>query len=194
VWTDTSSNYTRDTEDMAIAPDGTIWVGDIGDNDENRDKGVVLWKLPANATTASSGKATMYRLRYADKPHDAEALVIAGDGTPVIVTKGRSGGIGVYVPSGPLEANKTGELKRVGDVKTAHTGTSGGPVGPLSGSFVTGGANSPDGKRVALRTYTDAYEWDVTGGDVAGAITQGQPRITPLKDEPFGESIAYTRD
>ena len=48
--------------------------------------------------------------------------------------------------------------------------------------------------RVALRTYTAAYEWDVPDGDVVKAITTATPRITPLPDEPQGESIAYTAD
>jgi hypothetical protein len=47
---------------------------------------------------------------------------------------------------------------------------------------------------VVLRTYADAFEWDVVGGDVAKAITTGKPRITPLPNEPQGESITYSRD
>jgi hypothetical protein len=59
---------------------------------------------------------------------------------------------------------------------------------------ITGGANSPDGSKVVLRTYTDAFEFDVTDGDVVAAITTGTPRVTPLPDEPYGESITYTPD
>ena len=60
--------------------------------------------------------------------------------------------------------------------------------------MVTGAAISPDRTRVALRTYTAAYEWDVPDGDVVKAITTGTPRLTPLPDEPQGEAIAYTVD
>jgi hypothetical protein len=42
-----------------------------------------------------------------------------------------------------------------------------------------------------LRSYSDAYEWDVPDGDVVAAITTTKPRITPLPGEPQGESIAY---
>src|SRR5207237_1393187 len=59
---------------------------------------------------------------------------------------------------------------------------------------VTGAANSHDGKHVAIRTYSDAYEWGVTNGDVVGAITRGTPKITPLPNEPQGSAIAYSRD
>ena len=60
--------------------------------------------------------------------------------------------------------------------------------------MVTGAATSPDRKRVALRTYTTAYEWDVPDGDVVKAITTSTPRVTELPNEPQGESIAYTVD
>ena len=52
---------------------------------------------------------------------------------------------------------------------------------------------SPDGTRIVLRTYADAFEWDVPDGDIVTAVTTGKPRVTPLADE-FGESIAYTPD
>src|SRR5262249_27433396 len=45
-----------------------------------------------------------------------------------------------------------------------------------------------------LRTYSDAYEWKVTAGNVVAAITKGTPTITPLANEEQGKSIAYTRD
>ena len=44
---------------------------------------------------------------------------------------------------------------------------------------MTGAANSHDGKHVAVRTFSDAYEWSVTNGDVVGALTTGTPKITP---------------
>lgn len=34
----------RDTEDLAVGADGTVWVADIGDNDRTRST-VALWKL-----------------------------------------------------------------------------------------------------------------------------------------------------
>src|SRR3954447_10768970 len=58
----------RDTEDMGLAGDGTLWVADIGDNDSNRDS-IGLWRLPAGAR-----KPQLFRLKYPDGPHDAEAL------------------------------------------------------------------------------------------------------------------------
>src|SRR5262249_14060429 len=67
-------------------------------------------------------------------------------------------------------------------------------LGPTGQILVTGAAQSPDRKRAMLRTYSDAYEWDVPDGDVVKAITTTEPRITPLPNEPHGESITYSSD
>jgi hypothetical protein len=70
------------------------------------------------------------------------------------------------------------------------TGTPGGPVGRAGELMVTGGAVSADGQRIALRTYTDAYVWPLTGSDVAGALS-GSPVRVPLPEAPQGEAIAF---
>ncbi|MFI6072624.1 hypothetical protein ACIA5C_13640 [Actinoplanes sp. NPDC051343] len=75
----------RDTEDLGIARDGTLWVADIGDNDAERGT-VALWRLAPGAKAP-----VLYRLSYPDGAHDAEALLLAPSGTPVIVTKSVSG-------------------------------------------------------------------------------------------------------
>ena len=69
-----------DPEDLALGADGTVWLADTGDNDGNRPT-VALLALRADGTTS------VYRLTYPDGPHDAEALLLAPDGTPYLVTK-----------------------------------------------------------------------------------------------------------
>jgi hypothetical protein len=184
-----SGNGARDTEDLAIAKDGTIWVADIGDNPVDAQRqNVALWKLPPNGSTT-----TLYRLTFpAGEAHDAEALLLAADDTPIIVTKDPAASSKLYTPTGPLSATKAVPMKKVGEFKPSRTGS--GSLSLLHQLMVTGGANSPDRSKVALRTYTDVYEWDVPDGDVVKAITEGEPRITPLVDDEFGESIAYAAD
>ncbi|MBF9133884.1 hypothetical protein I0C86_33855 [Plantactinospora sp. S1510] len=176
----------RDTEDLARAPDGTVWVADIGDNGQSRQS-VALWKLAPNGRSP-----VLHRLSYPDGPHDAEAFLLSGDGTPIIVTKD-PGTPGLYVPTGPLRAGATVPMAKVGEFTLPRSGTSN-PFYSFGTRLVTGAALAPDGSRAVLRTYADAFEFDVTGGDVAGAITRGVPRITPLPDEPQGESITYGAD
>lgn len=181
----------RDPEDVALAPDGTVWVADIGDNvtAESRRQTVALWSLPAE------GPPIVHRLAYPDGPHDAEALIFGADGVPIVVTKEVSGTAGLYRPIAALEARSTTgvAMKRVGAF-TPHSTGENNLLGALGEVVITGAATSPDRRRVALRTYTAAYEWDVPDGDVVKAITTTTPRLTALPDEPQGEAIAYSAD
>jgi hypothetical protein len=176
----------RDTEDLGIARDGTLWVADIGDNDAERST-VGLWRLAPGAKAP-----VLYRLSYPDGAHDAEALLLAPSGKPIIVTKSVAAG-GVYVPAGPLAAGRTTPLRREGDVALPMTTTSN-PFSFAGRLVITGGAVSPDGRFAVLRTYADAFEFDVSGGDVVAAVTTGRARPVAMPDEPQGESVAYTAD
>ncbi|MCY1143151.1 hypothetical protein OWR29_34580 [Actinoplanes sp. Pm04-4] len=176
----------RDTEDLGRAADGTLWVADIGDNSESRST-VALWRLAPGAKTP-----TLYRLTYPDGAHDAEAVLIAPDGAPVIVTK--SGGTaGLYEPAGALKRGGTTPMRKAGEVTVPLTSTSN-PFSFLGRAVVTGGATSPEGRHVVLRTYADAFEYDVPDGDVIKALTTGKPKQIALPDEPQGESVTYSAD
>ncbi|MFF3855383.1 hypothetical protein [Micromonospora sp. NPDC002575] len=176
----------RDTEDLAVGADGTIWVADIGDNDRAR-RTVALWRLPPGAA-----RPVLHRMTYPDGAHDAEALLVDGAGRPVIVTK-QGGSAGLYRPAAPLRADRTVPLARVGQVRLPST-TTRNPYSFLGRRVVTGGASAPDGRRVVLRTYADAFEFDVADGDLVAALTTGRPRSVALPDEPQGESVSYSPD
>ncbi|MFJ8580011.1 hypothetical protein [Micromonospora sp. NPDC093277] len=176
----------RDTEDLALGPDGTIWIADVGDNRRSRET-IGVWRL-----APGGARPLLHRLTYPDGPHDAEALLLTADGRPLIVTK-QGGAAGIYAPTRELVPGGTVPMERRGQVRLPGTNTSN-PFGFLGRAVVTGAATAPDGRRVVLRTYADAFEFDVPDGDVVGALTSGTPRIIPLPDEPQGESIAYTPD
>jgi hypothetical protein len=187
-----SGNGPRDTEDMVLSPDGeTLWIADIGDNGLQRDT-IALWSMPADG----SARPRIHRLSYPNgERHDAEALLLNGDGTPIILTKEVGAPAGIYTPAAPLKAdNVTGvPLQRVGQLTAPPSTTSASAFARLGRGTIDGGAIAPGGGRVALRTYTDALEWTVSGGDVLAAI-QRTPRVTPLPDEPLGEAITYSSD
>jgi hypothetical protein len=172
-----------DPEDLALGADGTIWLADTGDNNHTRET-VALIGLRAD------GSSTLTRLTYPDGARDAEALLLAPDGTPYVVTKEVLGASGVYRPDAPLVDGGTVPMTRVLDLGFTLTGTPGGPVGRAGQLMVTGGAVSADGRRIALRTYTDAYVWPLDGSDVVGALS-GAPVRVPLPDSPQGEAIAF---
>ena len=175
-----------DPEDLALAVDGTIWLADTGDNTGTRAT-VALLALHAD------GRSSVHRLAYPDGPRDVEALLLAPDGTPYLATKEVLGASAVYRPVSPLVEDGTVGLTEVGGVDLVLTGTPGGPVGRAGQLMVTGGAVSPDERHVALRTYTDAYVWPLTGSDVAGALA-GEPRRIALPEAAQGEAVSFTGD
>ncbi|WP_433830688.1 hypothetical protein ACQP2E_11510 [Actinoplanes sp. CA-015351] len=176
----------RDTEDLARGPDQTVWVGDIGDNSGSRET-IGLWRLSLGAKSPK-----LFRLSYPDGAHDAEALLISGDGTPVVITKDPVTA-GIYVPDGELRSGKATPLRRAGDFGIPVTSTSN-PFGFPGRLVITGAAVNAGRTRAVLRTYSDAFEFDVTQGDVVAALTGGSSRTVALPDEPQGESIAYSAD
>lgn len=174
-----------DVEDLARSADGTLWVGDTGDNSGRRET-VALHKLRPD------GVSTLYRLTYPDGRHNAEALLLAPDGTPYIITKSLAAA-GVYRPVGDLASPGPTPLEKVASVRLDMTDTLGGPVGSVGSTFVTGAAFNQDGTVLAIRTYTDAYLYPAPDGDVAAALRQEPVRI-PLPGEPQGEAIAFVPD
>ncbi|MFE9654729.1 hypothetical protein [Micromonospora sp. NPDC006431] len=183
-----------DTEDLALGPDGkTLWIADTGDNvtSKTRRERVAVWSMPLDG----SKRPVLHRLSYPGKePHDAEALLIGDDNLPLIITKETSGKSEIFTPEAKLKSGDTDPvpMKKVGEVTLPKTGTES-KMGAPGRLLVTGAARSPDGTKVVLRTYADAFEFDVAGGDIVKAITTGKPRVTPLADL-FGEAISYTPD
>jgi len=177
-------------QDLAMDKNGALWVADTGDDPANPTRQTIaLWKVPSK-----TGKMTLYHFSYpGGKAQNTQAMVLNGDGTPIFINKVSSGPASVYVPSAPLSTSGTVPLKLAGQFTPEQTGTAT-KFGLAGQNWVTGGANSPDGSKVVIRTYSDAYEFDVKNGDVVAAITKGTPRITPLPDDAQGEAIAYTPD
>lgn len=175
-----------DPEDLAVGPDGTVWLADTGDNTGTRET-VALIALRPDGSTA------VHRLTYPDGPHDAEALLLAPDGTPYVVTKEVLGSSDVFRPVAALEPNGTVGLVEVASVDLTLTGTPGGPVGRAGQLLVTGGAVAADGHALALRTYTDAYVWPLAGSDVVAALGSRPVRVA-LPESPQGEAVSFSAD
>ncbi|GAA4791632.1 hypothetical protein GCM10023200_28640 [Actinomycetospora chlora] len=169
----------RDVEDLARTPDGTLWLADTGDNDRRRATVAVLRLLP-------DGGEQVVRYTYTDGPHDAESLLVAADGRPVVVTKDLGGRSGVYV-------GDDGVLRRAGEVVVP-----GEALTTFGSGTYTGGAISADGRVVALRTYADAWLFPAPGGtttaeDVVTALRAAPVRV-PLPGEVQGEALAFAPD
>lgn len=196
-----------DWEDIARGPDeqgrSSLWLGDIGDNAMMRSA-VVVYRVPEpevdparDGVEVTTPPPAAFVLRYEDTPHDAETLLVHPvTGRLFVVTKTYVGQASLYAAPEQLSTREPNELTRVADLVFTPTGTPGAPqFGPGANLATTGGDISPSGDRVAVRTYTDLYEWELPDGDVAAALQPTRPRVrTPLPATVQGEAAAYSRD
>ena len=137
-----SSESVADVEALAPGPGGVLWVGDIGDNNRNRDSIDVYQVRGLGAATSGDKQvdAAKFALVYPDSPHDAETLLVHPDtGRLYVVTKEITGG-SVYAAPRTLDEGSTNRLRQVGQVP----------------GLVTDGSFRPDGEQVMLRSYGGA--------------------------------------
>jgi hypothetical protein len=159
----------RDWEALAPGPDGTLWVGDIGDNGAWWDEIWVYRVVEPWTLRDADVEWTRYRLRYADGNRNAEALLVdPRTGRLYVVSKEDSRG-GVYVAPPELRTGGVNELRRIADAPAE----------------VTDGAFLPDGGRVVLRGYFSATVFDREWRAV---------RSLSVPVQRQGESLAATRD
>lgn len=158
-----------DWEDMAAGPDHTLWFGDIGDNAAKRDEISVIRVREPRELRSRAVRGKVFRFRYADGPHNAEALMVRPHSGRVYVVTKTPDGAGIYRAPKDLSGTAVNVLTRIAPVP-----------------FVVSGADfAPDGRHFILRTYNDAYLYGRFGG---------RPRTVPLPDEPQGEAIGFTRN
>jgi hypothetical protein len=161
-----------DWEDMALGPcpvaskpaaPACLYLADTGDNLERRPF-VTLYVIPepeppahAGDTLRTTGAAAVLSLRYPDGAHDVEGIYVSPRDTAVyLVSKGarRGSAIRLYrVDRGAWSPrDSTRELAVASLVQTLDIT----PI-PEAGRVVTGAAVRPNGRVVAVRTYTEIY-------------------------------------
>jgi hypothetical protein len=193
-----------DWEDLAVAPDEagrpSLWIADTGANAGARTE-LRLYRVPipelpaydgpsASAPVVRTAAAVVWRLTYPGGVTDTEALAVEPrTHRAYLTTKSALGRSTVYrVPERPDPA-RVQRAEAVGQVSLHTTGTPGGPVPPIGQVTVTGAALSAGGSVLVLRTYTDAYFWRVTDGDVATALKAAAIHLA-LPPQPQGEGVA----
>ena len=131
-----------------------LYIGDTGDNSERR-RSVTLYRVPEPdpLSPPRDGKAresAKIQVEYPDRAHDVEALYVEPDGSVILMTKGRSGGVLTYrVPPEAWALNSISKALRVDSLPIQANY-------PL-GRVVTDAAISPDGRLVAVRTYRELW-------------------------------------
>ncbi|RCK70830.1 hypothetical protein DT076_05450 [Desertihabitans brevis] len=142
-----------------------LYLGDIGDNDREREF-VTVYRV-ADPEPGTTPTYNAWDLEYADgEAHDAEAMVVLPSGRVLLVTKEQEGGI--WATSGTLSGQQVNTLERVADAP----------------SFVTDATLLSDG-RIAVRSYVSVTVLDEDYETEASAAL-------PLQQQ--GESITEALD
>jgi hypothetical protein len=163
----------RDWEAVAAGRDDrgrpALFAGDIGDNNGVWPEIAVYRVTEPAVLRDATVPAVRYRLRYADGPHNAEALLVDPQSNRLYVaTKAESGG-GLYRAPARLDPAGVNALQRIARVP---------PV-------VTDGAFLPGGRGFVLRDYQQAHLYAGPGRRVGSFDL-------PLQLQ--GESLAVTAD
>lgn len=161
------SDSPLDVEALAPAPDGSIWVGDIGDNFEARSTiGVAKVPLAPGERTVDP---VIHDLAYPDGAHNAETMLLAPDGRLLIATKELFGAT-LYAAPKKLDPEGVNELSVLGSV-----------VG-----VTTDGAFWPDNDHFIVRTYPAAVVYAWPSLEMLGTFD--------LPDQQIGEGLGVDPD
>lgn len=177
-----------DWEDMALGPcpppvlrrrqtRQCIYLADTGDNVEGRPS-VRVYAVPEpkapigpGDTLRTTAAPAILRLRYPDGSHDVEAIYVSPrDSALYLVSKGRGGRIKLYRVA-PSQWNESEIPVVAAAVQTLDIRPS-----PEAGRVITGAGIRPDGRLVALRTYTEIYLFHPSVGG----------RLVPARQRPCG--------
>jgi hypothetical protein len=190
TWKVTDAKNT-DWEDIATFKDEKgkcfLYIGDIGNNNRTRSE-MIIYKLAepkvSEGDKDSSKKnpnktepAEAINFKYPDGNYDAETLMIHPNGDIYVLTKSLIG---------------ASEVFKIGKKTTKIADFS---VPAIPNGFVTGGEISPDGKRIILCDYFNAYEI-VLPKDAKkfDDIWKETPLVIELGERKQGEAICYTAD
>jgi hypothetical protein len=173
-----------------------LYLGDIGNNARGRGEFFVyrVREPRVSASDSASNKknplmtetAQAIKVNYPDLRRDAETLLVhPQNGDIYIITKRLSGAAGVYRLRANYATDTTNTLEKIADFT----------VPAVPNGFLTGGDVSPDGKRVVICDYFNAYEiaLPVDAKDF-DEIWKQKPIVVPLGERQQGEAVCYGLD
>ncbi len=182
-------NFDWETLTTSPCPAGQcLIIGDIGDNPETRPS-VTLYRIPeprvdalAKGELGVTAPAESLSIRYPDGPHDVEAIYADAAGDLFFVSKGRTKGMllfhlpaSAWSASGPAVPVRVDSLPITPDISIGH--------------WVSDAALSPNGTRVAVRTYSAVFFFTVEAGGRLAPDHGLECFFGPI--EPQGEGVTW---
>lgn len=173
-----------------------LYIGDIGNNTRIRDEFTVyrVKEPQVSADNKSSSKknpaetesSEAIRFTYPDMRRDAETLMVhPNSGDIYILSKRLSGASAVYKLKSGFDINKTNKLEMITDFS----------VPAIPNGFLTGGDISPDGTRVVICDYFNAYELVLPEkAKNFDEIWKETPTTIELGAREQGEAVGYSAD
>jgi len=175
-----------DWEDVAVAGcalgGSCLYLADLGDNYEERKSGRIFRLPEPDPAAPDTLLPEVFPVLLPDGARDVEALLVLPGERVLAVTKGRNHAVTVYRYPGALRPDTVTleEVQRLSD-------------GPrILPRQVTGGAVSPRGGIVALRTYESLQFYRVVA-DTLVPVEGGLVNLRPLR-EAQGEGVGIGLD
>ncbi len=173
-----------------------LYIGDIGNNEWLKSEFTVYRvkepkvsdadKISSRKNPVETESAEAIKFDYPDMRHDAETLLVnPQSGDVYVLSKSLSSASGVYKLPKNYDFYKVNHLEKIADLT----------VPAFPNGLLTGGEISPDGKRVIVCDYFNAYE--ITLPEKAKSfdeIWREKPLIVELGERAQGEAICYSID
>jgi hypothetical protein len=190
----------QDWEDIAAFKDQTgqcfLYIGEIGDNKLKRGKQAVYRvkepKISPEYASSNSKKpletepAEIARFEYPEQVQNAETLMVhPTTGDVYVITKRIVGAAAVFRFHPSFGASDVTKLEKIADIS----------VPAIPSGVLTGGDISPDGERVVICDYSQAYELTLPHSAANfDDIWKQPPEAIDLGKRKQGESVCYSAD
>jgi hypothetical protein len=182
-----------DCEDIAVGPGpeanrSYVYLGDIGDNNNERDY-ITVYRFEEKKSWLSDSVAHVapdqLHLTYPDGPKDAETLMVDPIQNLLYIINKRTDTIRVYTTPLYFKANETRILTM--RCKLYFPGFK-----PFK--YITAGDISKDGKKILVKSYGKVYYWQRKNAEPVWTTVQRKPRELYYEMQKQGEAIGFTPD
>lgn len=187
-----------DWEDLAIGPCmenyqascSCLYIADTGSGSGEREQGVIYRVEEPEADISETAVPQSLWFEYPDGGHDVETILVHPlTGETLLLTKNPDGPTQVFafdhIPPLPAAEDEPQTLRQVGliDMQAIDTGD----------GALTGGAVSPLGHRIYLRSASQIFEMSVPDGSLEAAFANDPVLILSAPSEQ-GEAVTMSVD